>query len=82
MKDANWNEQDIEDCARLCHEVNRTPPYLPANVHPPHPLNWGAVGWQCPRCGRGLAPWVQFCTCIDLQPLPHSSAQRPGQEKS
>ena len=23
--------------------------------------NYGATGWICPRCGRGLAPWVSEC---------------------
>jgi len=21
------------------------------------------VGWQCPRCGKGLAPWMPECNC-------------------
>ena len=20
-------------------------------------------GWICPRCGRGVAPWVSYCNC-------------------
>ena len=22
-----------------------------------------STGWECPRCGRGLAPWVAECPC-------------------
>ena len=22
-----------------------------------------AEGWICPRCGRGLAPWMSECPC-------------------
>jgi hypothetical protein len=33
--------------------VDLTPPALP-----PHQL-----GWQCPKCGRGNAPWKASCEC-------------------
>ena len=23
------------------------------------------TGWICPKCGRGLAPWVRACDCLD-----------------
>ena len=22
-----------------------------------------STGWICPKCGRGLAPWVSECPC-------------------
>jgi len=22
------------------------------------------VGWICPRCGRGVAPWAKECSCV------------------
>ena len=29
------------------------------------------VGWQCPRCGKGLAPWIPECNChITISPNP------------
>ena len=28
------------------------------------------VGWSCPVCGRGLAPWVQVCPCRDMPVVP------------
>jgi len=34
---------------------------------PNNPLNHsspsGVVGWTCPVCGRGVAPWQDFCNC-------------------
>ncbi len=23
-------------------------------------------GWECPKCGKGLAPWVKECDCIQI----------------
>ena len=25
----------------------------------------GEVGWICPKCGRGMAPWKSYCDCGD-----------------
>jgi hypothetical protein len=43
-----------------------------------------AVGWTCPRCERGVSPWVQVCPCRDegsagaLAPLAPSPQVTPG----
>lgn len=29
----------------------------------PPPCSPVPVGWQCPRCGKGLAPWMPECNC-------------------
>lgn len=29
----------------------------------------GAVGWVCPVCGRGLAPWTAACVCVSTYRL-------------
>ena len=26
-------------------------------------ITWGNHGWICPRCGRGVAPWMPECSC-------------------
>lgn len=27
-------------------------------------------GWECPKCGKGLAPWVKECDCVQVkQPI-------------
>lgn len=23
-------------------------------------------GWECPKCGRILAPWMPYCTCNNM----------------
>lgn len=27
-------------------------------------------GWQCPKCGRILAPWVSVCMCSTDERIP------------
>ena len=38
--------------------------YKPSNCDIPMPQGFGEQkGWICPVCGRGLAPWVDYCPC-------------------
>ncbi len=38
--------------------------YRPSNCDMPLPQGFGEQkGWICPVCGRGLAPWVDYCPC-------------------
>lgn len=38
--------------------------YRPSNCDIPMPQGFGEQkGWICPVCGRGLAPWVDYCPC-------------------
>lgn len=38
--------------------------YRPSNCDVPMPQGFGKQeGWICPVCGRGLAPWVDYCPC-------------------
>lgn len=36
----------------------------PSNCDIPMPQGFGKQeGWICPVCGRGVAPWVDYCPC-------------------
>ena len=38
--------------------------YRPSNCDMPMPQGFGEQkGWICPVCGRGVAPWVDYCPC-------------------
>lgn len=38
--------------------------YTPSNCDIPIPQGFGKQeGWICPVCGRGVAPWVDYCPC-------------------
>ena len=38
--------------------------YRPSNCDIPMPQGFGQQrGWICPVCGRGVAPWVDYCPC-------------------
>ena len=38
--------------------------YKPSNCDIPLPQGFGEQkGWICPVCGRGVAPWVDYCPC-------------------
>lgn len=38
--------------------------YKPSNCDIPMPHGFGEQkGWICPVCGRGVAPWMDYCPC-------------------
>lgn len=37
--------------------------YRPQNFDMPIPERLGHQGWICPKCGRGVSPWVDYCSC-------------------
>lgn len=38
--------------------------YRPSNCDMPLSQGFGKQeGWICPVCGRGVAPWVDYCPC-------------------
>ena len=37
------------------------------NDTPPYSQPYGQMGWLCPRCGRGNAPFSVSCSCV--QPI-------------
>lgn len=38
--------------------------YKPSNCDIPLPQGFSEQkGWICPVCGRGVAPWVDYCPC-------------------
>ena len=38
--------------------------YTPSNCDIPMPQGFGEQkGWICPVCGRGVAPWADYCLC-------------------
>ena len=38
--------------------------YRPSNCDIPMPQGFGEQkGWICPVCGRGVAPWMNWCPC-------------------
>ena len=49
-----------ENCGHAVNDlVNR-----PSNCDIPMPQGFGEQkGWICPVCGRGVAPWVDYCPC-------------------
>lgn len=47
-----------------CHFSINDLVYRPSNYDLPMPQGFGGQkGWICPVCGRGVAPWVDFCQC-------------------
>ena len=50
-------------CPSCGHAINDGV-YRPSNCEIPMPQGFvEQKGWICPVCGRGLAPWVDYCPC-------------------
>lgn len=50
-------------CSECNHAVSDCV-YRPSNCDIPMPQGFGKQkGWICPACGRGVAPWVDYCPC-------------------
>lgn len=46
------------------NSYNNSHIYIPNNCDIPMPQGFGKQeGWICPVCGRGVAPWVDYCPC-------------------
>ena len=51
------------ECHNCGHAVNDFVNRL-SNCDMPLPQGFGKQeGWICPVCGRGVAPWVDYCPC-------------------
>ena len=35
------------------------------------------IGWICPKCGKGLAPWVSECSCAGESFIPYYGPLMP-----
>lgn len=49
-------------CCGVMREGQCTDCPLTAPIRP-YPLPPHQLGWQCPKCGRGNAPFVHTCPC-------------------
>ena len=48
----------------FCPECERSNMNQVSNCDIPMPQGFGKQeGWICPVCGRGVAPWVDYCSC-------------------
>ena len=48
--------------------------YRPSNCDIPLPQGFGKQeGWICPVCGRGVAPWVDVCPCMQNQEITYDT---------
>ena len=46
----------------------------PSNCDMPLPQGFGKQeGWICPVCGRGVAPWVNYCPCMQNQKITYDT---------
>lgn len=54
-------------CTNCGHAINDLV-YRPSNCDLSMPQGFGEQkGWICPVCGRGLAPWVSCCPCMNKE---------------
>lgn len=54
-------------CPSCGHAVNDLV-NRPSNCYMPMPQGFGKQeGWICPVCGRGVAPWVNYCPCQESE---------------
>lgn len=60
MKNTLGGNYHCENCGHAVNDlVNRL-----SNCDMPMPQGFGKQeGWICPVCGRGVAPWVNYCPC-------------------
>lgn len=60
MKNTLGGNYHCENCGHAVNDlVNRS-----SNCDIPMPQGVGEQkGWICPVCGRGVAPWVDYCPC-------------------
>ena len=48
----------------FCPECEKSNLSTVSNCDIPVPQGFGKYeGWICPVCGRGVAPWVDYCSC-------------------
>ncbi len=55
-------------CSECINKYNNYNIHIPNNCDIPMPHGFGQQGWICPKCGRGISPFVDVCPCSsDLQ---------------
>ena len=60
MKHTVGGNYDCPNCGHMAMGQLNTP----LNCDIPMPQGFGEnKGWICPVCGRGIAPWVDYCSC-------------------
>ena len=47
--------------------------FRPHNCDIPMPQGFQQQGWICPVCGRGVAPWVDYCPCVSIREIVYNS---------
>lgn len=54
----------------FCHECEQSNTNNVSNCDIPMPQGFGEQkGWICPVCGRGVAPWMNWCPCQKDGPI-------------
>lgn len=52
--------------------------YKPQNCDMPLSQDFGKKeGWICPVCGRGVAPWVDYCPCQNDTDVTNITTTKP-----